>query len=108
MTSNHDIEQDIIARIINDAIYRGYSIDHHNGEHYTIAYSRNVDAIMSKINQCDEESLIIRDHNLKAIGGIQLIYGNDGHDVIADHSDNDLINELLTGALELAEEYSNA
>ena len=73
------------------------------------ARSRNLDEIMGDIGQCDEETIIVRhctpdgSTGIK-VGGIYLVYGNEGWDVICDHTDSTTMHELLEGANKLADE----
>ena len=107
------IENIIVKTIIQDALDLGYSIIHHNGEDDTISVKpeedreKTVDAIMQEVRQCDEEYLIFYDDRIKRrrVGEVFLVYGNDGYDVICDHTDNEEMDRILAGANELASKY---
>lgn len=104
----HAIERRIIKKLVQDAIAAGYCVSHHNGEEYTVRCSRDPAAIMAVIAQTDEETLTIRKENMQRVGWVHLVYGNDGHDVIADHTDNPEMTALLSGATSLADQIAEA
>lgn len=89
-----------------------YCISIYDGEEYPIKESRDLDKIMANIGQCDEETIEVRhatDDGTSGIklGSIYLVYGNEGWDVICDHTDSRAMHELLEGANKLAEELGN-
>lgn len=103
------VERAIIKTIIEDALDQGYVVAHHDGEEYT-AYSLGMgkatatDRIMEELYATDEEFLVFFRGRSKA-GWVKLVYGNDGHDVVADHTDSQEIERLLSGAMELADYF---
>ena len=108
------IERAIVKTIIQDALDLGYVVMHHNGEEATITVhpsddrEKAVSDIMDEIRQCDEERLIFSDPEDwpgKNVGFVFLVYGNDGYDVICDHTDNEKMDQILAGANELAAQY---
>jgi len=108
------IERAIVRRAVRDilAAHDGaYCISVSDGEGWPVKRSRDLAAIMENIGQCDEESIRIRHTDDPAgtvsSGNIYLVYGNDGWDVIADHTDSPLVRELLQGANDLADELGN-
>lgn len=106
------IERAIIRRAVRDilAAHDGaYCISVYDGEEFPVKRSRDFDKILAEVSQCDEESLIVRhaDASGDKVGSIYLVYGNDGWDVIADHTDSPLMRELLTDANNLADVLGN-
>ncbi len=109
------IERAIIRRAVRDilAAHDGaYCISVYDGEEYPVKRSRDLDKIMAEVGQCDEEMLYVRHVEKEGVtgarvGGIYLVYGNDGWDVIADHTDSPLMHELLTDANNLADVLGN-
>lgn len=109
------IERAIIRRAVRDilAAHDGaYCISVSDGEAWPVKRSRDLDTIMADIGQCDEESIRIRRvadpvGSGPSCGNVYFVYGNDGWDVIADHTDSLLVTELLAGASELADELGN-
>ena len=106
------IERAIVRRAVKDilAAQKGaYCITVKDSD---TARSRNLDEIMGDIGQCDEETIIGRHTTTDGstggkLGGIYLVYGNDGWDLIADHTDSPAMHELLQGANKLADELGN-
>lgn len=108
------VERAIIRRAVRDILAAedgAYCISVNDGEAWPVKRSRDLDTIMANIGQCDEESIRIRRVDSPAgtvsSGNLYFVYGNDGWDVIADHTDSPLVHELLTGANELADELGN-
>lgn len=97
------IERRIVSRIVKDAFKLNYTISVYDGEEYCLKHSTSYAAVMNSIQSTDSDMLKIRSNDKTIIGNIFLVYGNDGYDVICDHSDNELTNELLQGANTLAE-----
>lgn len=108
------IERAIIRRAVRDILDAhdgNYCISVSDGESWPVKRSRDLDAIMANIGACDEESIRIRHTDDPAgtvsSGNLYFVYGNDGWDVIADHTDSPLVHELLKGANDLADELGN-
>jgi hypothetical protein len=105
------IERAIVRRAVRDilAAHDGaYCISVYDGEEYPVKRSRDLDQIMADVGQCDEEMLYVRHVGKDGVtgtrvGGIALVYGNGGWNVIADHTDTPLMAELLAGAGHLAD-----
>jgi hypothetical protein len=120
------MEYAIIKTIIEDALDYGYMVTHHNGEYATAMVSANqhysrdrieddpepltkeraTNIILKELHSTDEERLIFHDTTGQSLGFVLLVYGNDGWDVIADHTDSPEMDELLAGAFELADSYA--
>jgi len=105
------IEREIVFAIIQNALDLNYTVIHHNGEEVTVMAhpdenrARDFRRIMDEIQQCDEERLIFRNADGQRVGTVLLVYGNDGHDVICDHTDNDEMHCILAGANKLADSF---
>jgi hypothetical protein len=103
------IERRIIAQLIDTALAAGYLVSVFDGEEWAIRFCSNKDAIMKEMFATDEESLSFYsaekvEGKRRCMGVVYLVYGNDGYDVICDHSDNPVTNELVKPATELADE----
>ena len=96
------VERAIIRRACTDLIAAGLTISVFDGEATALKRSTSLPDIMVAIQSTDEDQLLIGDCAGKRIGMICLIYGNDGHDVIADHSVS--LEDLLIGTNELADD----
>jgi len=124
--NTQQMERAIIATIVESALEQGYGVRHNDGEENTVTvYPINMDShylaatggvkndtqemvakILAEIHAADEEYLIILDQaNKKKIGSIYLVYGNDGHDVICDHTDNEIMTGIVQNANALADTY---
>ena len=107
------MERAIIKTIIEDALEMGYTVSHNDGE--SITTSARVDDVTTKkdavskllkeIQACDEEYLYLH-KNGRGIGFVLLVYGNDGYDVVADHTDSHEMYQILAGANKLANSFS--
>lgn len=97
-------EEVIVKAIIESALCRGYSISIFDGEEVAIAKSTDPEAILKKMFATDAEELIVYDHHCVRRGTAYLIYGNDGHDVISDHTLG--LEAILRPVLELAQRLS--
>lgn len=107
------IERAIVRRAVRDIVAAGYMVRVHDGETWATGLEKSVDAVMAEIGQCDEERLYVwnpsttpgQDGNYA--GSIFLVYGNDGWDVMADHTDSPLMHELLAEANRLADLFGD-
>lgn len=98
------VEDEICRRLIEDAIGKGYKISSFDGEEWQVKQSDSIDEVMSCIDATGEAYIRIRDGE-KALGGISLIFGNGtGCDLISDYTASPLIEEIVKGAMELADE----
>lgn len=100
-----EIERKIIAQIVDSAFANGYSISVNDGEETVLKKSTNKTQIMNAIMSTDEDVLYIHDKAGARLGSVYLIYGNDGHDVIADYTAG--LESLLEEANKLADAYAD-
>lgn len=101
----HAIENAIITQVITDALGAGYSIQIDNGSS-TWFPQADIDHILADLRST-EDGDILRFHKPgQWIGWVQLIYENDGWDVIADYTDNPATDALLANAEALADQYA--
>jgi hypothetical protein len=98
------IEQKIIRRAVIDILGEGYKISVHDGGEYTVNRSIDLNLILNATQTTDSDALVVWDED-QNIGTVTLIYGNDGHDVIADYSNS--LEEVLKGASLLADELAD-
>ena len=97
------IERRIVGNLVKIGLDRGYDISLNDGEEWTVKNSKVFDEIMSAIMTTDEDLLLFRGLAGERIGTVFLVYGNDGWDVIADHTANDAIDILVDHATRLTE-----
>jgi hypothetical protein len=98
------IEQKIIRRAVTDILSNGYRVSVYDGGEYTVNRSTDLNLILNATQTTDSDALVVWDRD-QNIGTITLIYGNDGHDVIADYSNS--LEEVLKGASLLADELAD-
>ena len=98
------IEQQIIRRAVTDILGKGYKISLYDGGEFTVKRSTDLNLILNATQTTDRDMLKVYEGD-SLIGTIILIYGNDGHDVIADYSLS--LEEVLKGASLLADELAD-
>ena len=98
------IEQKIIRRAVTDILGEGYKISLYDGGDFTVKRSADLNLILNATQTTDRDMLKVYEGD-ELIGTIILIYGNDGHDVIADYSLS--LEEVLKGASLLADELAD-
>ncbi|WP_323016432.1 hypothetical protein [Castellaniella sp.] len=96
------LERAIVRKIVTDAASMGYTMNHFDGEYESEDNTNNPFEIMKAIMASDEESITFFNGD-RAVGTVQLVYGNDGYDVIADNTENDEMNRILAGATAMSE-----
>jgi hypothetical protein len=98
-----EIERAIVERLVSDALFfHGYTVSHSDGETLIVERSRDIGPIMAQLHSHDEESLTFHDADGHRVGAVSLVYGNDGYGVLADHTVNDQMADLVAGAGRLA------
>jgi hypothetical protein len=113
LLDNHDetvkdrayIEYLVIRSAIDELIDNGYSIDVDDGDDEpVIENSVNPDEIIRSIFAVDE-AYIVTIKNTVRVGGVRLILGNSGWDVISDYTTN--LEKSLKKTNALADQLSN-
>ena len=98
------IEQRIVRRLVESLIERGWALDIDNGGNENVFGGPQTDArkIKNAMMQTDEEALLVywNPGDRPRISAVQLVYGNDGWDVIADYTS--LLEPELASVLSLA------
>ena len=100
------IERAIAREAIKGLLADDYRISVFDGEETTLKDSIDAAAIEAAMFTTDEDQLHV-EHLFAAAekGWVLFIYGNDGHDVIADHTTN--LEMSLKGATELADKIAD-
>jgi len=86
------VERAVVRHAVTALVASGLRLRLHDGEAWATAMTQNVADIMGELGACDEESLYSwvpsaePGKNDRYMGKLLLVYGNDGWDVIADHS----------------------
>lgn len=88
-----ETERQIIGRILNRALTRGYEITVNDGEAVTISRSTDLGALRTAIGHTEETYLHIYIEG-RPCGWIWLVHGNE-EDVVTDLTDTPLLHELI-------------
>lgn len=102
----HEMEDAIVRAAIEGLIETGYLVSYHDGGGFAVLATTDVDRLMREVRSTDEAYLYARrPSDKKWVGEVFLVYGNDGFDVIADHTIN--LDHALRKAEQLSEDFSN-
>lgn len=85
-----EMERRMASALVKAILDRGYTVSVDNGEDWAISRSRSYRAVMDALWQTDEEYVLAYSADGKRAGTFFLVYGNDGYDLIADFTDNDV------------------
>jgi hypothetical protein len=83
------IERRICSALIKQVLADGHALSVFDGEEWTVDNSRVAAVIRDALFTTDSDELVVSDLSGKRIGWFSLIYGNDGYDVISDHTANE-------------------
>ena len=103
-----EMEHAVIEAALDSLLAAGYFITVDDGEDFPVKKSRDKDKILEALGSVVSESLIVYEATgvgFKSVGSINLIYGNDGWDVIADNSGN--LEWILSNATLVSEELQD-
>jgi hypothetical protein len=100
------MERKICKAAIEGLIEAGYTISVFDGEAYPLEYSIDVKEVPDTLFATEDELLEIyrNSNNMEYVGFTRFIYGNDGHDVIADYSKG--LEPALKKAIDLADKLA--
>ncbi|ESY35389.1 hypothetical protein NKK48_30255 [Mesorhizobium sp. C386A] len=88
-------EAKIIGALIKKALGLGYVVSVYDGEEWALKKSGDYEKITHEIAATDATELVFRKaEDGSKVGWLQLIHGND-EDVISDHSDIEIMRELV-------------
>ena len=93
------IERNIVTLIVENAISKGYSISGFDEEEDVFQRETDPAEIMKNVMHVDAETLIFHRPDGTYAGFVFLVYGNDGHDAISDHTASDEIADILHRAV---------
>src|SRR5882757_617287 len=89
------MERRVALTLVRDILAAGHTISVYDSP---ALRSRDKRKIMEAMAASDEDTLFIRDAAGNNLGVVTLVYGNDGWDVISDHTDTPAMNALLANA----------
>ena len=101
-------EKAIVKAIVKEAIAQGYQVAVFDGEEDWSEPSNNWETIRKELHTMDEDTIrIIKDGKSK--GAVFLVYGNDGYDVVCDHTVNDTIVGIVESesVIKITEKWEN-
>lgn len=97
------IERRIATAAAKGLIADGYRVAVFDGEEIVLPATDDVSAVLAAMFSTDEDHFFVYpDEGGQRVGWVQFVYGNDGWDVIADHTTN--LESSLQAATELADE----
>lgn len=88
-------ERYVVRQIVNRALDKGYLLSVYDGEEFPVLHSDDADEVMAELGHCGEEWLYVENADLKKIGTIFLVYGNDADEVVCDCTDSVEILEIV-------------
>ena len=94
------VERSVCRRLIRTLKSAGYTLRVHSGDEWETPKAASEDTLMRAMFNLDEAWLIVSE-NGKRIGYVYLVFGNDGYDVISDHTMN------LEAAIAPVDAYAN-
>lgn len=99
------IEREIATKVVDCVLARDYDVTVDNGgDQAELTCCKDRETILKAMFATDEETLSFRNRHNEWCGEVDLVYGNNGWDVIADYSVR--LEETIKPALELADQYS--
>ena len=87
-------ERKIVRMVAKLAIDAGYSVSLSDGDEWVVKNCRDLKRIVAAAMTTDSDILRLSNSD-GYVGRIWFVYGNDGYDVISDHTANDAIESLL-------------
>ena len=95
------MERQIVTFMMEDAIKQGFALSVFNGEEVTVQESTDVTELWEACRTVDEESIFFYKDGVR-VGYVNLVYGNDGWDVISDYTVN--LEEVLAATNGMVDE----
>ncbi len=88
-------ENNIVHKLLELALEAHYTVSVYDGEAYPVKRSTCRSTVLDALGSTDSDTLVFRgaDHG-QLIGQVLLIWGND-HELISNHTDNELTNALV-------------
>lgn len=101
-----ETEGRIARKLVQHALASGYAVSVYDGEAWALKRSRKLADIMGALFSTDDDTLVFRDAEGARVGSVNLVYGNDGYDVISDYGAPDL--DAFTVWMRPIDEYAEA
>ena len=103
------LERRIVRAVAKDALKQGYTVTIYDGEGpdaLALDKSTRQADIMAAIMTTGEDLMVFHKDGKRA-GVVYFIYGNDGYDVICDHTANDATYAIIKRADEIAKKAAD-
>lgn len=103
------LEKQIVSKTVEVLLAAGYLLSVNDGEQIVVNKSEDAERILGAMFTTDEDQIIAYDRNADLTveaGSVGFIYGNDGYDVMNDHSMS--LAEVLKPVDELIAELTKA
>lgn len=94
------MERRVCTALVGACLRRGFLISVHDSEEWVVKKSTDKAEILAALASTDSDTIRIRDVLGMSAGSFELIYGNDGWDVVADYSDNEVCNAIWEQVIE--------
>lgn len=92
-------ETKVVRKIVERAIRLGYIVSVYDGEEYCVKRSTDKALIMASVYSTDMDRLHFRNATTgEMIGSVLLVYGNSASEVMADHTDVAMVDDILADA----------
>ena len=88
-------ERRIVRMVVRQAIDNGLSVTVCDGDDCPVVKSLDFSNIMASVMATDSDTMVLWDAHGDIFGMIWFVYGNDGYDVISDHTDTARMIEFL-------------
>ena len=92
-------ETSVVRSIVRNAFHLGYTVSVCDGEEWTVKRTTKEQDVMNAIQTTDMDVLSFRDAEGVKVGNVWLVYGNSASEVMADWSDNEVTNQILSKAI---------
>jgi hypothetical protein len=92
-------EKRMCVALVKACLDRGFAVSVNDGEEWVVKRSTDKATILAALFSTDEDQIVIRDASGARAGWFHLIYGNDGYDVVADYTANEVCENIWTYVL---------
>ena len=92
-------EKRMCTALVTACLDRGFLVSVHDGEEWAVKKSSDKAEILAALFATDQDEIVIRTAEGVRAGWFQLIYGNDGYDVVGDYTDNEVCNAIWNEVL---------
>lgn len=87
-------ERSVAKSLIEAGLRRGYTVSVQDGEEWVVRRSSSASDCLKALFTTGEDRIMFRDADEERVGTFLLIGGNAPDELIADHTDNPVCNEL--------------